>query len=370
MPVSSYILIKLASRCNLNCSYCYWFKDRSVYEKPVTMEDSVVNAFIEKLQHHILINKVPEFLCIFHGGEPLLYEVAKFESFLLKLEKVQLSTGCKISYSITTNGVLINDAWAKLFKRYNVTIAVSIDGPEDIHDIYRKDFKNKGSYKQVVEGFEKLKRYNLTPGIIAVCNPKTDPIRVLEHFVNVLGVKHFTILLPDANYDSRVESVANYYIQLFDYWYENYMELGIEVKFLNSLIRVVLGLDSRSDSFGYGPVHTVSLLTDGSLEPLDVLRIAGYRSTKTKYNIMHHQIADVREDSGWKNAYESSLNLCETCSNCEYKNPCGGGHISQRWSKLNGYNNPSVYCNDFKKIIQHVIDKISNDMSMVEATVK
>ncbi len=364
MPVSSYILIKLASRCNLNCSYCYWFKDASVYEKPALMQDNVVDAFVDKLKQHIISNNVPEFLCIFHGGEPLLYNIDKFELFVEKLQGVENSTSCKVMFSVTTNGVLINEKWCALFKKYNVQVAVSIDGPQDIHDFYRKDFSDRGSYQQAVAGYFRLKEHNLTPGIIAVCNPRTDPKRVLDHFVKNLSIKHCTILLPDANFNSSVESIANYYIELFDYWYDNYMDLGIEVKFLKSLIRVVLGLESKSDSFGYGPVHTVSLLTDGSLEPLDVLRIAGYKSTETKYNILEHQISDVREDEGWKNAYNSSLNLCETCNSCEYKNACGGGHISQRWSTNNGYNNPSVYCNDFKDIFKHVIDKLSKDIRL------
>ena len=188
MPVSSYILIKLASRCNLNCSYCYWFKDASVYEKPSLMQDIVVDAFVQKLSQHVITNNVPEFLCIFHGGEPLLYGVKKFEEFLIKLQKVEADTNCKINFSITTNGVLVNESWCTIFKKYNVQVAVSIDGPEDIHDFYRKDFSDRGSYQQVIKGYYELIKHNIKPGVIAVCNPLTDPKRVLDHFVNDLNL--------------------------------------------------------------------------------------------------------------------------------------------------------------------------------------
>jgi uncharacterized protein len=126
MAVSGYIIIKLASRCNLNCGYCYWFRDDSVYEKPAIIQDDVVDAFIIKLERHIIKYNIPEFNCIFHGGEPLMYHINKFEILLQRIHAIQERTGCLMLYSIATNGVLINKKWCDLFNKYNIKISVSL----------------------------------------------------------------------------------------------------------------------------------------------------------------------------------------------------------------------------------------------------
>lgn len=364
--VSGYILIKLASRCNLDCHYCYWFRDKSVYEKPKLIEDTVIDSFLSKLAQHILENRIPVFQCIFHGGEPLLYPKAKFIVLLDLLVKLSETTGCKILFSLSTNGVLIDDEWCAIFKQYDVRIAVSIDGPKEVHDRNRPYLSGRGSYEHAVRGYDRLRNNLLIPSILAVCDPTSDPVQTMKHFVEDLNVKYCDVLVPDNTFEDQVLSISQYYVGLFDFWYDNYLDRGIEVRFLSGLIRAVLGLAPNSDSFGYAPTHTISLLTDGSLEPLDVLRIAGYQSTKTEYNIATHRISDVRDDPKWRAAYESSVKLCETCEQCQYKYACGGGHLSQRWSKVNGYDNPSVYCQDFKVILDHVIERVSRDVSLSE----
>ena len=72
------ILIKLASRCNINCDYCYWFKDASVFDQPAMISDVILDTFVAKLEKHIIKYSLKEFRCVFHGGEPLLYDKKKF----------------------------------------------------------------------------------------------------------------------------------------------------------------------------------------------------------------------------------------------------------------------------------------------------
>ena len=365
-PVSGYILLKLASRCNLNCSYCYWFRDKSVYETPALMTTEVVHRFLSLLERHIIRHNLPTFRCIYHGGEPLLFGVHRFADLVERINVIGSRTGCKMEHSITTNGVLINDSWADLFKRQDVRVAVSIDGPIEVHDRRRPKISGRGSHEQAVRGYSLLCKFGLAPAIIAVCDPLSDPEAVLSHFVDELGARYCDILVPDLNYDDNVESVSAYYIKLFDVWYDKYSEFGVDVRFLSGLVRGILGLEPNSDSFGYAPVHTVSLCTNGALEPLDVLRIAGYRSTQTATNVFNSDIDDVRTEPAWKHAYEASLRLCSKCEACRYRNACGGGHLSQRWSKANGYDNPSVYCADFERILDHVKNRVLSDLTILE----
>jgi len=69
-------------------------------------------------------------------------------------------------------------------------------------------------------------------------------------------------------------------------------------------------------------------------------------------------------DPVWRNAFEASLNLCKQCEDCTYRDACGGGHLAHRWSRKTGYNNPSVYCEDWKDIFDHVWKRILPEITI------
>jgi uncharacterized protein len=124
------------------------------------------------------------------------------------------------------------------------------------------------------------------------------------------------------------------------------------------MIQGLLG-DLSSDTIGLGPIDTVTLMTDGSLEPLDVLRIAGDGSTKTDTSVHKNSLQDVQNDPTWRGAFEASTHLCDVCQKCEYLDACGGGHLAQRWSPARKYDNPSVYCESWKRIFDHIWTRVS-----------
>jgi uncharacterized protein len=101
-----------------------------------------------------------------------------------------------------------------------------------------------------------------------------------------------------------------------------------------------------------------------TLEALDVLRIAGDGSTTSNTHVRSHAIQDMQNDPIWREAYNASVNLCETCLKCEYLDACGGGHLAQRWSPERRFDNPSVYCESWKRILAHIWDRIAPTLSL------
>ena len=200
--------------------------------------------------------------------------------------------------------------------------------------------------------------------MISVCNPGTDPERVLAYVVEELGMTQFDILPPDATHADNPPPIDDYFIRLFDVWFDKYAERGVRIATLDAMIRGLVGQLSLSDTIGLGPVETVTLMTDGSLEPLDVLRIAGNGSTASKTNVRSNAIKDVRNDPIWREAFEASTHLCDTCLKCEYLDACGGGHLAQRWSPERRFDNPSVYCESWKRIFAHIWDRIAPTLAL------
>jgi uncharacterized protein len=360
----TFVLVKLASRCNIKCTYCYWFRDAEVYNKPAVLTRDSEDAFCLRLEEHIREFKLDHFLVVFHGGEPLLFPKHRFDALLKKLRDVERRTGCTIARGLTTNAILIDEKWVELFKAHDVSVTVSVDGPPEINDKVRVDFKGRGTLAQTLKGLDCLRTGGIEPGLISVCNPGTDPERVLAYVVDDLGMTQFDILPPDATHADNPPPIADYFIRLFDVWFDKYAARGVRVATLDAMIRGLVGQLSLSDTIGLGPVETVTLMTDGSLEPLDVLRIAGNGSTASKTNVRSNPIKDVREDPVWREAFEASTHLCETCLKCEYLDACGGGHLAQRWSTDRRFDNPSVYCESWKRIFTHIWDRIAPTLAL------
>jgi uncharacterized protein len=360
--IFTYILLKLAARCNINCTYCYWFRDKSVYQKPAVLTLEAEKAFIEKLAAHIRKYHVKNFFILFHGGEPLLFGKQRFEGFCQSLRHLEEKLGFELKLAVTTNGILVDQEWARLFRTFRVGVTVSIDGPEWVHNKYRLNFQGHGTFHETITALNVLRSDGIEPGVIAVCNPHSDPGEICNFFVTELGIFSFDILIPDATRENKPPSIAHYYKKLFDLWYDSYAPEGVSIRFIESISKGLLGLESHSESIGYGPNTTFTMLTDGSLEPLDVLRITGDNSTKTTLNVFNHELQDIQTNPLWREVREASLNLAPICQECAYKFACGGGHIAHRWSKQNRYNNPSVYCEDLKQIFKHAWARIAADL--------
>jgi uncharacterized protein len=355
----NFVLVKLASRCNINCTYCYWFRDPEVYNKPPVLTLDAEDQFCARLEQHIRKYELDQFLLVFHGGEPLLFPKYRFRDLQNKLADVERRTGCKIERGLTTNAILIDEEWISLFKAHDVSVTISLDGPPEINDKQRVDFKGRGTLAATLRGLDCLHAAGIEPGLISVCNPSTDPERIVAYIVEELGILHFDILPPDATHSDNPPPIADYFIRLFDVWFDRYAERGVRISTLDAMIRGLTGHLSASDTIGLGPIYTVTLMTDGALEALDVLRIAGAGSTASNANVRDNALQDVQDDPIWREAFHASMNLAEVCRRCEFLDSCGGGHLAQRWSPQRRFDNPSVYCESWKRIFDHIWRRIA-----------
>lgn len=144
--------------CNLDCAYCFYLpkgEEQGMLHKNV-MSDEVLEAFIPRY-----IKECPSDHVFFtwQGGEPLLAGRKFFEkAFALQS---QYAEGKVIENAIQTNATLIDDKWCELFLKHKILLGVSIDGPADIHDKYRKDKQGGGSHDKVMAGIECLKRHKV-----------------------------------------------------------------------------------------------------------------------------------------------------------------------------------------------------------------
>ena len=352
-PISQ-LLVKVASRCNIDCSYCYWFRDAAVYNKPKLMSPEVLHQLLRRIEEHVTRHSLVDFPIILHGGEPLLWGIESFHRIAQACEAITVRTGCEIPIAVTTNGLLIDDEWLNCFEARNISVAISLDGPAHIHDVHRRTFQGEGTHAAVERAARLLVSRDIGVSALAVCNPAYSPKEYAEFFARC-GIANYDIMIPDATVDEKPPSIASFYNALFDVWLEaNRSRPAVNIRIVADMITALLGNNSPTEGVGHKPIELCTVMTDGSVEAHDVLRIAGDGFTNTRFNIFDHAIDDVRNEPRWKAARDSSITLCEACRQCKFMNACGGGYLPHRFSKKNGYDNPSVYCGDLYSMFENM----------------
>lgn len=184
-----YVMLKPAgSMCNLACDYCYYLEKSCLYAgtKRTLIDDDLLERFIKE---YIEMQTTPSVLFTWHGGEPMMRPVAFYEKALALQRKY--AGGRQIDNAFQTNGTLITDEWARFFKRHNFLVGVSIDGPEELHDAYRRSRYGKPSWAQVMRGIRTLNRHGVEWNAMAVVNDVNvqEPL-AFYHFFKEIGCRY------------------------------------------------------------------------------------------------------------------------------------------------------------------------------------
>lgn len=186
------LILKFSERCNLNCSYCYYFNglDQSFKTKPKYLKEEVLSQVIIFLKQAIVELKLDQISISFHGGEPMLIGKKRFAAYCERLIAVLSSAIPSFELSMQTNGVLIDEEWIELFRKYNIRLGISLDGNKKAHDRYRVDHKGRGSYDQLEKAIRLLQAKEYEFGVLTVFDPSTNPFEILDHYINTLQIKH------------------------------------------------------------------------------------------------------------------------------------------------------------------------------------
>lgn len=162
-----YVMAKpIGARCNLACAYCYYLDRQSLYgEQDMVMSDAVLERFIRE---YIEAQTSPTIQFTWHGGEPLLRPLA-FYRRALQLQQYY-GAGRQIDNCIQTNGTLLTEEWARFLHDNQWLVGVSIDGPQEFHDEYRRNRGGRPSWARVRRGIDLLNRFHVEWNAMAVVN--------------------------------------------------------------------------------------------------------------------------------------------------------------------------------------------------------
>jgi uncharacterized protein len=203
-----YVMLKpIGAKCNLDCDYCYYLEKAILYgRKNQVMSDELLERFI---QQYIESQTMSQVMFTWHGGETLMRPLAFYKK-AVELQK-RYAGGRQIDNSIQTNGTLLNDEWCAFFKENNFLVGISIDGPQDFHDEYRRDKTGRPSFHRVMKGIRLLQKHGVEFNCMAVVNDyNVDYPLEFYRFFKEIGCQYlqFTPIVERLHKDNRELKLA------------------------------------------------------------------------------------------------------------------------------------------------------------------
>ena len=362
------VLLKVASRCNLNCSYCYIYHmgDDAWRSQPKLMSPNVIDKVATALGEQYNFQQKP-FSVVLHGGEPLLLGEKRLSALFARLRE-ELPTSC--SLNIQTNGILLTDEIIDILVRFSVGVSVSIDGPENIHDQFRKDHKSRGSYFRVRAGIARLvERGDAQPlfsGVLCVINLESEPAEVYATLKETQAPS-LDFLVRDGNWDQLPFGKSSPNSTEYGEWLSLLLEIYLRdsnpprVRILDDMLRLILGGDSQKEGVGTTDYGIIVIEPDGRINKNDTLKVAFPTADQFDHtwSVDQDKLSDFLESQAFEVYYKQQRPVSKTCTTCSDLSICGGGMVAHRWSSKQGFNNPTIFCADQRHLIANMKREIA-----------
>ncbi len=363
-------IVKVHSRCDLSCDYCYVYEmaDQSWRDQPRAMSGQTADTTARRIGEHARTHELPEITLIVHGGEPLLAG-RELISRLVTSTRRSAGPGITVHAAVQTNGVGLSEAYLDLFDELDVRVGVSVDGYADAHDRHRRYPSGRGSYQAVAAALERLRRFpHLYGGLLCTVDLRNDPIRTYRALAD-LGPPKIDFLLPHGTWlnppPGRTAApastpYADWLTEIFDCWYP---KPQTRIRLFEEIMHLLLGGTGGSEIVGIAPAQMVVIETDGSIEQEDSLKAAYAGAAATTLHVDRDPLDAAFELPGIAARQIGVRALAAQCRACPVRSVCGGGLYSHRYDEDTGFLNPSVYCPDLFALIRHIRGRMLEDLN-------
>ncbi len=319
------LLIKPAGAdCNLNCTYCFYLKKGELYpdSKIHRMSDTV----LEKLISSYLQTTQAVYAFGWQGGEPTLMGLPFFKK-VVSLQNRYARQGSAVSNGLQTNGTLLNDEMAAFFKEFNFLLGVSIDGPAEIHDIYRKNIDGESSHRRVLRGIRALRRQKTEFNVLTlVSRANVRRGKEVYHYLKEEGF-FFHQYIPCVEYRNGTplpwslegEDWGRFLLDIFSAWYPQDTR-AISIRQFDAILQRLISGTSAICTIGDSCSQYFVVEHTGDVYPCDF-----FVDPDLKLGNVMHQIWQAFSRSPiYTNFAKRKRDLPETCNLCPFLEFCYG----------------------------------------------
>jgi uncharacterized protein len=394
-PPGFHLLAKPSgSTCNIDCTYCFFLSKEALYpNEKQRMSEATLDAYIRQLLES---HRVPRVTVAWQGGEPTLMGIDFFKRAVELVEKYR-KPGQTVQHTFQTNGILLDDDWCVFFKEHNVLVGLSVDGPRELHDAYRRDRRQQGTFDRVMQGLQHLKRHGVEFNILCTVNAANEKHgrTVYRFFRDELGAKwiQFIPVVERATEDTLAianqgwseqpgrkrllytqagnlvtersvgsEQYGRFLVDVFEEWVRH--DVGqVYVQLFDVTLEAFFGrhlLCIHAPTCGYGP----ALEHNGDLYSCD-----HFVEPRFKLGNIHktHMLKLVASPEQRKFGDDKRDTLTAQCQRCEVKPLCNGGCPKDRFSlSRDGDPGQNYLCAGLELFFKHTLPAMRTMAQLIQ----
>lgn len=368
-----YVMLKPAgAHCNLACDYCYYTEKLKLYQNSSNhvMSDALLEKFIKE---YIESQMTKEVLFTWHGGETFMRPLAFYQR-AVELQQ-RYAWGRQIDNCIQTNGTMITDEWCRFLHDNHWLVGVSIDGPQEFHDEYRRNRMGAPSFVKVMRGIDLLNKYQVEWNAMAVVNDfNADYPLDFYHFFKQIGCHYiqFTPIVeristhPDGRHLAAVEEqttrLADFSVSpeqwgrftcaIFDEWVRE--DVGkYFIQLFDSTLANWMGEQPGVCSLAKTCGHAGVMEYNGDVYACDHFVFPQYKLGNISSNTLVEMMYSEKQQRFGQAKHDT---LPQQCRQCQFLFACNGECPKNRFCKTkNGELGLNYLCEGYYRFFQHVV---------------
>lgn len=371
-----YVMTKpVSSMCNLSCRYCYYLEKANLYRNEdkagrFTMSENLLERFI---RDYIESQTMPQVLFSWHGGEALMRPLS-FYKRVVELQK-RYARGVQIDNSIQTNGTLLTDEWCEFFRENGWLVGVSIDGPQEFHDEYRRNKMGQPSFRKVMQGINLLNKHGVEWNALAVVNDfNADYPLDFYNFFKEIDCRYiqFTPIVerlyphkdgrhlaspmdngkvPLADFSVSPEQWGEFLVTLFDEWVKE--DVGkYFIQLFDATLANWVGQQPGVCTMARTCGHAGVMEYNGDVYSCDHFVFPEYKLGNIRTHTLVEMMYGERQQQFGMDKYAK---LPAQCKNCEFLFACNGECPKNRFAfTADGESGLNYLCSGYKRYFRHV----------------
>jgi uncharacterized protein len=344
------LLVKPASAdCNLRCSYCFYLEKCELYSRDKThrMKDEV----LEPLIAGYLETTQPNYSFGWQGGEPTLMGLDYFKK-VVSLQERYGRRGAVVSNGLQTNGVLVDGEFSEFLARYKFLVGISIDGDEELHNVYRRRGDGTGSFKDVLTAIETMNTHKVEyNALVLVSSANVDHAVRVYDFLTGLGIKYHQYI-PCVEFDGEGNPLewtisgkewGNFLTVLFDRWYEK-DRFDVSIRGFDAILHLLVNRNVVMCTLGRNCTQYFVVEHNGDVYPCDFF----VQNELKLGNIKKNTWQELQNSKIYKRFGLQKSQWSGECPGCPYFNLCSGDCLKHRFVQNDEPHTLSWLCEGWK----------------------
>ena len=350
--------------CNLDCAYCFFLSKEQLYPgSRFRMSDEILETY---LRQYLQSQPGPEVEIAWQGGEPTLMGLNFFRHAVDLAGQLKLP-GQIVRHTMQTNGVLLNDEWVQFFKEHQFLIGLSLDGPQELHDVYRVDKGGHGSFAKVLRAARLLQAHQIDVNILTTVHAANaeHPLAVYRFLRDEVGAQfiQFIPIVERANQTGfqegdtvtersvTAEQYGRFLISIFDEWVRR--DVGrVFVQIFDVALGIWLGAPPSLCLFAPTCGGALALEHTGDLYACDHFVEPDYLLGNIQHRPMTELAASDRQNQFGQ---DKKARLPRYCRACAVRFACHGECPKNRFSATpDGEPGLNYLCAGYKAFFTHI----------------